>query len=85
MSLDNIPNYLVPISTTTYEIVGTPYTVDVISGPGRYRYYKTTKINTPYFSEEVRVDFEEVFDPGVRETIKIRRRHFDRILSGKII
>ena len=62
MSLDGIPKYLVQDSTTTYQIVGTPYTVDVISGPGRYRYYKTTKVNTPYFREEIRVDFEEVFE-----------------------
>ena len=62
MNYTNLSNYLTPISTTTYEIVGTPYTIDVISGPGRYRYYKTTKINTPYFREEVRVDFEEVFE-----------------------
>lgn len=62
MSLQTISNYLVPVSTTTYEVVGTPYTVDVISGAGRYRYYKTTKVNTPYFREEVRVTFEEVFE-----------------------
>lgn len=53
--------FLVPIANDIYEIVGTPYSVDVMSGSGRFRYYKVTAYHSSY-KEEVKVTLEEFFD-----------------------
>jgi hypothetical protein len=67
----DIAPYLSRVSTTTYDIAGTPFSVDSISGKGRFRYYKVTAYH-PTYNQEIKITFEEFFEaapPDLQEYI----------------
>lgn len=62
MNKIDLTKYLDVSNSSSWEVIGTPYSIDTSGGGGRYRYFKVTKTHNPYYKEEVRVDFEEVFE-----------------------